>query len=192
MKDFELKLFDYFSDKHKIVSWQRESKQTPEYKKIKKYIIHDFEEAEDLDTFLSELEDDELSSDRVRHSYIAETENGEAVGFLSFHRPREHRNPGGRIYIEFLMVNPKYQNQGYGTAILEELFTNISHYALSKPETITTMFKKKNESVKHLFEKFGFDIKKQPLSFYSNAEIKMDTLENNIEQLKQENLSQPE
>ena len=192
MKEFSLKLFDYSSDKYKIINWQRESKQTPEYKQIKKFIISDFDEAYDLDSFLFELEDDEIGSSRVRHTYIAETDSGEAVGFLSFQRPLEHRNPGGDVYIEFLMINPKYQNQGYGTAILSKLFKNMRRYALSKPATVSTMFKRKNESVKHLFEKFGFDIKKRPLSFYYDAEIEMNTLENNTEQLTQTSAPQPE
>ena len=192
MKDFKLNLFDYLSDKHKIVSWQKESKSTTEYKQIKKYIIRDFDEAYDLDSFLFELEEDELGPNKVRHTYIAETETGEAVGFLSFQRPREHRNPGGDVYIEFLMVNPKYQHQGYGTAILNELFSNMKRYALSKPATVSTMFKRKNESVKGLFEKFGFNIEKRPLSFYYDADINMDTLEKNANELNQSNESQPE
>lgn len=192
MKDFKIKLFDYFADKHKIVRWQNESKHTEGYKQIKKYIISDFEEANDLDSFLFELEDDEISADKVRHTYIAETESGEAIGFLSLHRPLEHRKPGGNVYIEFLAINPKYQKQGYGSAILEEVFSNIEHYALSKPETISTMFKRKNESSRRLFEKFGFIVAKEPLTFYYNAAIKMQDLENNIEQLKQASLPQPE
>ena len=192
MKDFKIKKYDYFADHQKITDWQDESNNTQGYKQIKKFIVSDFDEAYDLDSFLIELEEDEVPFYKDRFKFIAETSDGEAIGFLSIIRPREQIRMGGTYYIEFLMVNPKYQGQGYGSAILAEMFSNVKKYTWSRPDIVTTMFKRRNESSKRLFEKFGFLIKKQPLSFYCEAGIKMDTLEKNIEQLKQAELPQPE
>lgn len=101
--------------------------------------------------------DGRVLTDKWKHSYVL-CEGGKIVGFImGYHRAAEGNDqyPIDSLYMSELAVDPTEQGKGYGKQL-------VAHYlgdalgSETKDFTLQTNAAERNESVRKLYESFGF------------------------------------
>lgn len=85
------------------------------------------------------------------------------IGFAILVKDRKDR-----INIINFLINPKFQKQGYGTALLNEIIERIKE--LEEIIQIILNVKVDNEAAIHLYEKFDFKIVKRIENYYRSGD----------------------
>ena len=62
------------------------------------------------------------------------------------------------MFIQYIVVHPRYQKRGYGKTFAKELILNPESYIGGKPKEYFAYIDKENQASRRLFEDFGFDI----------------------------------
>ena len=84
------------------------------------------------------------------------------------------RNP--ELIIQYIVLNPNYQNMGYGTQVLTELLNNGEKYFCCKPNQVYANIEKENVASLNLFKKMGFTFETNTTNYF-RAQKHMPTLE---------------
>lgn len=163
-----------------IDKWQSQFEKTKEFESIQKYIAYENEVQSDFlpssdksvaGTQISSLTDiideyyitktsqqdyDPMEEDFL--AYVMKNEENKIVLFsiINFRDLLSHHNPA---IIESIVVHPQYQNKGYATKFLTELFGDQNRFFGWKPNEFITSFSRENKAAKKLFAKFGFNFK---------------------------------
>lgn len=114
----------------------------------------------DLKTY-SNITDPEEALEQIRKSvmYFIKIE-GEKIGVVSY------KNKGdGHFYIDGLIILPKFQGQGYGREVMENILVEIGPV-----KRIDLVTHPKNERAIKLYESLGFKIESQKENYFGDGE----------------------
>jgi len=157
-----------------IASWEEKFSNHPKYKEIKHFILEDNTYYCLDEVILTNYEFFHIGNDE-KNFCLSIKNNDEPVGFvlaclfnISINNPE--------LIIQYIVLNPEYQNLGYGTEVLKELLTNSENYFQYKPNEIYANIQKENKSSLNLFKKFGFSFTKAP-NDYVRAHKTIKTLD---------------
>lgn len=184
MKDIKLFPMNLETDKAEIEGWDTLYAQHKNYQQIYKFILED-----GLINGLGELiylnyEQFPIGRNERKFSFVARNENGKIVGFLIL-SAYELQTSSPEMFVQYIVLNPKYQNHGYGTGILHELFSNFKKYIGVKPKQIFSYIHQDNIASQKLFKHFGFDLAAVPKSDYFCASTDGKSLKQTIESQNQ-------
>lgn len=156
MKQFKLEQVNIEVDKPQIANWDNLFKSHKNYASIKKFILED-----DLIFGLGEMIDANyerfpIGEDETKNMLVAKTQENEILGFIILDA-FDLNTPNSQLFIQYIVISPKYQHSGYGNEILTELFSNFKKYIKVKPKNIFCYVHNENLASKKLFSKFGFN-----------------------------------
>ena len=165
MKDFKIVDMELASDKEQINNWQNQYAGTDEFKAIEHYILEDHMLYDLGEVVETNFEIVNIGDNEVKKALVAKTNEGEIVGFIIC-QAFDLQTSLPEIFLQYIVINPKYQHQGYGKAIFTEFFSNPQKYLglakhHKKPHYVFSFIDKTNESSKALYQSFGFDISKE-------------------------------
>ncbi|MBR5756658.1 MAG: ribosomal protein S18-alanine N-acetyltransferase [Firmicutes bacterium] len=103
----------------------------------------------------------DLTSNPNAVYWLAEDENGEALGFIGTH------NIAGEINVTNVAVKPTAQNRKIATALVSHM---IEYFVDKNIIGITLEVASKNESAIHLYEKSGFKREGLRARYYKNGD----------------------
>lgn len=165
MKDFKIVDMNLETDKPQINSWQTLYAGTDEFKAIEHFILEDhllYDLGEVVETNFEVVN---IGDNEIKKALVAKTNEDEIVGFILC-QAFDLQTSLPEIFLQYIVLNPKYQHQGYGKAIFTEFFSNPQKYLglakhHKKPHYVFSFIDKTNFSSKALYESFGFDISKE-------------------------------
>ena len=172
------------TDKQEIENWDTEFASHPNYQQIYKFILED-----GLIDNLGQLinlnyEKFPIGRNERKFMMIARNEHKKIVGFLIL-TAYDLQTSKPEMFVQYIVLNPKYQGKGYGTEILHELFSNFKKYINFRPKYVFSYIHKDNEASKNLFKHFGFKISDVVSSDYVCASADSKTLKQTIESQNQ-------
>lgn len=168
-KKIKIAPMDFPKDKDEINEWTAKYGKTPEYQSIHHFIMED-------DTYrgLGEVintnhEIFPIGDDEKKLAFTAKTDDGEIVAWvlidvfdLSTQKPE--------MFLQYIVINPKYQHQGYGTEIAKEIFLSPEKYVGVKPKNIFAYIDIANAASIMLFSKFNFSFVPMENTHYFRAQ----------------------
>lgn len=165
MKDFKIVDMNLETDKPQINNWQTLYAGTDEFKAIEHFILEDhllYDLGEVVETNFEVVN---IGDNEIKKALVAKTNEDEIVGFILC-QAFDLQTSLPEIFLQYIVINPKYQHQGYGKAIFTEFFSNPQKYLglakqHKKPHYVFSFIDKTNFSSKALYESFGFDILKE-------------------------------
>lgn len=156
-------------DKTEISNWKKIYKGTKGFNAIKHYILEDniyygLDEVIETNHEMLPIGDDEK-----KLAFVAKLNNTIVAWILLDAFDLSTENP--EMFLQYIVINPKYQNQGIGTEIAKELFLNAEKYIGIKPKEIFAYIDIKNIPSQKLFKNFNFSfrpLKEKYLQAYTN------------------------
>lgn len=161
LKPFILEPMNFPPDKYEICIWEMDYSGKPEFDSIQKYILEGniyYGLHELIDTNYERVP---IGTKERKYTLVARIKN-DIIAFLNLDVFKLD-TPNPEMFITHVCLHPNYQNKGYGTAILNELFSTPEKYVGVKPTYIFTKIHEENFACQNLFKKFGFDI--TPIAF---------------------------
>ena len=165
MKDFKIVDMDLASDKEQINNWQTLYAGTDELKAIEHYILEDHMLYDLGEVVETNFEIVHIGDNEIKKALVAKTNEDEIVGFILCQAFDLQTNLP-EIFLQYIVINPKYQHQGYGKAIFTEFFSHPQKYLglaqnQNKPHNVFSFIDKTNVSSQALYKSFGFDLSKE-------------------------------
>ena len=176
MKNFKIQEMNMETDKPQIVEWDDKYAGTPEYAGIEKFILE-----HGLIHGLSELietnyERIPIGDDEIKKSLTIKNDDGQIIGFMIFQIHDISINKPS-MFLQYIVINPEFQHQGYGKEILAEIFSNPKKHLGHKPKDVFCYIDNENYSSQKLFMDFGFCLGMQKGSTLFKATGDMPTIE---------------
>lgn len=182
MKDFKIVPMNLETDKPQIAKWQQDFAGKPEFDGILHFILEDNTYFGLDEVITTNYEIFPIGEDETKHALVAKTRDGEIVGFvicsvfgLTTKEPE--------MFLQYIVVNPAFQNKGYGTAILSKLLTEPKKYVGAKPVNIFSYIHNNNFASKNLYDSIGFEFAPQKNSDYIKATGSQPVIEKCINSL---------
>ena len=165
MKDFKIVDMNLDTDKPQINEWQNLYGETDEYKAIEHYILEDYTIYSLGEVIETNYEIVPIGDEEIKKALVAKTNEDEIIGFILC-QAFDLKTTLPEIFLQYVVINPKYQHQGYGKAIFTEFFSNPRKYLgltkhHKKPHYVFSFIHTTNDSSKSLYKSFGFDISKE-------------------------------
>lgn len=145
-------------DLKEITDWCDKYRGKPEFESIEKYILegdtfHDL--ADVLDVYYGSTVFP-IGDDERRFLFAGKDEKGSIIAWIlcsliNLDTPRPE------FFMQYVVVHPMFQNQGYGTEMAKELLLKPKKYIGLKPCEVFSYIEKTNIASKSLFKKFGFE-----------------------------------
>ena len=189
MANFSITEMNLEADKPKISSWENEYAGTYEYNKIEWYILenHLFKDlAEVIESQHESYEIDPFFE--IKKAFSIKDDKGEILGFILC-SAGDVNDYSSELYIQYVVLNPSKQNQGYGSKVFTEFFKNIRDYIGFTPTDVHALVHRHNSTCLNLFKKFGFSFARRSRSylradgdFYSINKI-LNANENQVEKI---------
>ena len=154
MKKFTIQPMDLLLDKQDICEWDDIYTGTPEYESIERFVLENHL-LKDLSEVI-ETQHQTLPIDyrEIKNAFVIKSEEN-ILGFLLCYA-YDIADYSSALYIQYIVLNPKFQKQGYGTEILTEFFTNLPKYIGFTPVDVHALIHINNKESLSLFKKFGF------------------------------------
>lgn len=158
MKHITLSDMNIDTDKPQIMQWDSLYQGTPEYNSIYEFVLEN-----GLMRNLGEIieinhERYPIGDDEIKKALIAKTSTGDIAGFILIDA-YDLSSQLCELFIQYIVINPKYQHQGYGEAILNELLHNPENYIGAKPSFVFSAIDKNNIASQNLYRKMGFNFR---------------------------------
>lgn len=164
MEKLKILPLDIESDIFEIKSWENKFNNNPKFESIKHFILEDNTYYGLDEVILTNYEFFHIGDDEKKFCFSIKNNFNETVGFiiaclfnLSQNKPE--------LIIQYIVLNPDYQNLGYGTHVLNELITNSIDYFSYRPQDIYANIEKENSASLNLFKKFGFKFSHAPMGY---------------------------
>lgn len=164
-------------DKDEINTWTTKYWPTPEYQAIHHFIMEDDTYRSLGEVINTNHEIYAIGEDEKKLAYVAKTDEGEIVAWilldvfdLSTKKPE--------MFLQYIVINPEYQHQGYGTEIAKEIFLSPENYVGVKPTNIFAYIDISNAASIMLFSKFNFSFMPMANSHYFKAQTQKAKLLN--------------
>ena len=146
-----------------IKSWEDRFNNHPKFTNIKHFILEDNTYYGLDEVILTNFEFFHIGDDEKKYC-LAIRNDSEPVGFILACMFNISENKP-ELIIQYIVLNPDYQNLGYGTDILKELLTNSKKYFSHNPCEVYANIQKENQASLNLFKKFGFSYSKAPFDY---------------------------
>lgn len=143
------------NDKDEIVSWEEKYKNTLQFEGIKNFILEGSTYHGLGEVIYTNFENFPIGDDERQLSLVAKNKNNEIIAWILcdvFNL--QTANP--EMFLQYIIINPKFQNQGYGKSILNELFSVTEKYLQTTPTNYFCYINLRNYASQKLFSKFGF------------------------------------
>ena len=147
-----------------IKSWEKIFTNHPKYNNIKHFILEDNTYYGLDEVILTNYEFFHIGEDEKKFCLSIKNQENLTIGFIlacmfnmSVNKPE--------LIMQYIVLNPNYQNNGYGTEVLKELLTNSDKYFGFHPHDVYANIQKNNEPSLNLFKKFGFSFTKAPFDY---------------------------
>lgn len=154
--EIKITAMQFPEDKQEIAKWEEEFGSKPEFLSITHFILED-NVFYGLDEVIeTNYEIIPIGEDEKKLAFVAKNEDNKIIAWLLmdvFDLTTEEPN----LFLQYVVLHPEFQNKGYGTKVLNELFTNIENYVGVKPKKTFCYVHKKNIASRKLFEKFNFN-----------------------------------
>ncbi len=156
LQEFKIEPINLPQDKQQIALWKQKYQKTSEFKAIVEYIL-DGDENVPLDAIIEiHHEKAPIGYDEKKLALVAKTNDGEVIAFF-ITDVFDLSTTSPNVFLQYVVINPKFQNQGYGTAIFTEMFANAKKYFTVKPTLYFTFIENTNNASIKLFKKFNFN-----------------------------------
>ena len=165
MKDFKILEMDLDLDKPQISNWDTVFAGTPEYETIEWFVLENHllkDLAEVIETQYEIYEIDDYLE--IKKAFIIKDNKDEILGFLIC-SAYQVADISSDLYLQYIVVNPTKQHQGYGTEIQTEFFKNIDKYLGFVPTDVHALVNRRNVSSINLFKKLGFTFSRHSRSY---------------------------
>ena len=156
MKNLTLSAIDETTDFDQLLTWKKNYKNTPEYKKIVQYIFNG-EENENLAFLLKEINDDHKKYPNRDFVLLAKDEHGEILGVMVVDTYNIGKN-NSSCHIHFILSHPAHTKTGVSKFMLKTFLLNPETYVGTASNEIFANIKKNNTASLSLFKSFGFDV----------------------------------
>lgn len=180
MLDFKIEPMNLETDKPQIEKWDTEFQSNKNYEQIYKFVLENGLIGGLGEVIETNFEHFPIGKNERKYAFSAKAKNGTILGFLIM-SAYDLQTSKPELFLQYVVVNPKYHHQGYGTEILKELFSNFKNYVSVKPKFIFSYIEKGNQNSQLLFKHFGFELGDVPREDYVCASIDGKTLRQTIE-----------
>lgn len=151
MDNFKLLDLDIVEDKKIINTWQ----EYENFDSIYQFILENGLMI-DLDEIIEvNYERIPIGNDEIKKAMVAKNKKNEIIAFILF-QVFDMTTKEPEMFLQYLVVNPKFQHMGYGSEILKELLLNSRKYFNCTPQEIFCYVDKNNFASLNLFKKLGF------------------------------------
>jgi len=162
-----------------IKSWEERFSNNPKFNDIKHFILEDNTYYGLDEVILTNYEFFHIGEDEKKFCFSIKTQDNEIAGFIlaclfniSSYKPE--------LILQYIVLNPHYQNEGYGTMVLNELLSNPQKYFTYSPTEVYANIQKENKASLNLFKKFGFSFTQAPLGYLRAHKSIKELLEEKI------------
>ena len=152
------------TDIPKIKQWEEKYKNDNRFNDIKHFILEDNTYYGLDEVILTNYEFFHIGEDEKKFCFSIKNKNNEIAGFvlaclfnISINKPE--------LILQYIVLNPDYQNEGYGTMVLNELISNPQKYFNLSPTEVYANIQKENNASLNLFKKFGFSFTSAPMGY---------------------------
>ena len=157
MKDFKICELDFEKDYPVIVQWDKLFSGTKEYEGIQKFVLE-----EDITHNLKKLIENNyeyapIGNDEMKKIMVAKSHDGDILGFMIF-QVYDITQKKPQMFLQYIVINPEFQHQGYGKEIFTEFFSRPRKYTGVSPKNIFAVIDKENFASMKLFLDFGFSL----------------------------------
>ncbi len=186
MKSYKIVDMNLEPDKAQIAKWETDYADTQEYKNIEHFILED-KLLYNLDEVIEmNYEAIHIGKNEIKKALVAKTKDDEILGFLLC-QAFDLQTTMPELFLQYVVISPKYQHQGYGRSIFTEFFSNPNKYlGLSKniktPHYVFSYIDKTNAGSLALYKSFGFTFAEQKNSRFVRATGIMPEIEKAINQ----------
>ena len=162
-------------DKNIISSWDEKYVASPEYEQIFKFIL-EYGLIHGLDELIeTNYERIPIGDNEVKKALTFKNDNGEILGFMIYQIHDIKQNPS--MFLQYFVINPEYQHQGYGKEILRQIFSEPKKYLGYKPNDVFCYIDNENFASQGLFMRFGLGLKTQKDSTLFKGSADMPAIE---------------
>lgn len=176
MKKIKISLMND-NDREEIVSWQEKYAKTEGFDAIRHYILEDYTYYTLNDVLNINFEHFPIGDDERQFLFVAKNKEEKLVAWLLCDCiDMTCKSP--ELFIQYVVVHPLHQHEGYGTALANEIILNSEKYIGLKPKKYFAYIDDTNTSSRNLFKKFGFSFRRMTPT-YSRAVTTTPKLENN-------------
>lgn len=156
MKKITLTPINMETELDEIISWDSEFAGTPEYASVEHFIFEDWLIHGMAELIQTNYENVPIGEDERKLILVAKNKTGKIVGF-TIQSIYSLLTNDPELFLQYIIINPKYQNQGIGTEILNNLSNAIKTAIGKKPKSMFSYIEKENFASQKLYKKFGLD-----------------------------------
>lgn len=146
---------DFDKDKAEIASWEAMYAGTPGYEAIDKFIIDKKDKGGLGAVIENNHETHSIGDDEKKYAFVAKNASNQIVGWIMLDI-FDISKGDPQMLVQYLVVSPEFQGQGYGTEIAKEILLNPEFYTGIKPTNIFCYVDVSNANSLLLFSKFNF------------------------------------
>ncbi len=182
MKNITIKTLDIKADKEEINQWAEKYFYLQGFKDIERFILEDYIMFSLAELIEANYEYYAIGNDDIKKAFVAKNDQDEIVGFMICHAYNLTQE-NSEVYLQYIVVNPKYQREGYGKTMIFEFVSNIREQLGLEdfhitPKSMFARIDRRNSKSLDMFRKLGFNFKFEHNNPYVNAEIETQTLLN--------------
>ena len=126
MKKLKITPLDLETDIAKISEWETKFKDHPGFKAIEHFILEDNTYYSLAEVVKINHETYPIGDDERKHALAIKNEK-ELVGFI-LATVMDKTTDSPCMFLQYIVISPEYQNQGYGKASLKEITENAKKY----------------------------------------------------------------
>ena len=185
MEDFKILEMNIPSDKPQISKWDTLFAGSPEYETIEWFILENYilsDLAEIIETQYENYEIDEYSE--IKKAFVIKDTKDEILGFILC-SAYELDDQYSDLYLQYIVLHPEKQDQGYGSKIQTEFYKNIRSYLGFVPTDVHALVHRQNSACIKMCKKLGFTFSRHSRS-YLRADNDFYTINKIIKQQSQE------
>lgn len=164
MEKLQICQLDIEKDIPIIKSWSKTFSSNPKFENIKHFILEDDTYFGLDEVILTNYEFFHIGDDEKKFCLSIKNQENLTIGFilacifnLSINKPE--------LILQYIVLNPDYQNLGYGTQILNKILTKSEQYFNCTLCEAYANIEQENHASLNLFKKFGFSFTKAPFGF---------------------------
>lgn len=158
MEKIHLSQMKFPEDKQQIADWEKFYGNSPEFASIRHFILEDNTYTGLDEVIETNHEIFHIGEDEKKLALVAKNNQGEILAWILLDTFDVTTNYP-QMFLQYIVVNPKYQNKGYGTAIAKELFLSPEKYVGVKPKEFFAYVNTTNYPSLILFSKFNFNFR---------------------------------
>ncbi len=183
MEEIKIVPMNLEKDKPEIQMWDTLFKGSPKYESIYNFILEHGMLKHLGELIEANYERFKIGTNEAKKAFTIKTNDDKIIGFFIC-TTFDMNSSWPIMFLQYIVLHPNYQEQGYGSQIFQTLFSDPKKYLEVKPKEVFAKVDEENIASLYLFKKFGFKIPERDPD-YSNILIptaEMKAIEQAIEQ----------